>query len=136
MLAFSEDGNFLAVADEQHQEELLHRRFKFREKGKNRTSATLLALENRRPNKTGTPGTNRNFEVSEISTSIRHSYLERDRPYRTGVWLTSRRWMVDPDEVCLAHGIPHPLFTPKAVAMSSRGAPGIFSNPQFSLQRK
>ena len=34
--------------------------------------------------------------------------------------------LADPTEICTVHGIPHPLFTPRQVAMSSEGLRGYF----------
>ena len=36
--------------------------------------------------------------------------------------------LADPTEICTVHGIPHPLFTPRQVAMSSEGLRGYFFN--------
>ena len=33
---------------------------------------------------------------------------------------------VDPNELCTVHGIPHPLFTPRQVAMDPQGLSGFY----------
>ena len=38
--------------------------------------------------------------------------------------------LADPNEVCTVHGIPHPLFTPRQVAMSSEGLSGYYFKSQ------
>ena len=53
--------------------------------------------------------------------------VERDA--RIELVFGDQKMKVDPDEVCFAHGIPHPLFTPKAVAMSPEGLPGFLAIP-------
>ena len=123
MLAFSEDGNFLAVADE-HQEELLIIDLSSGKKVKIELPATLLALE------TG-DHTNELLGRTELEVLKLQfdppQLLERDA--RIELAFGDQKMMVDPDEVCFAHGIPHPLFTPKAVAMSPEGLPGFLAIP-------
>jgi len=38
--------------------------------------------------------------------------------------------IADPNEICTVHGIPHPLFTPRQVAMSSEGLTGYYIKSQ------
>ena len=37
--------------------------------------------------------------------------------------------LLDPNELCNVHGIPHPLFTPREIAMSSEGLSGYYIYP-------
>ena len=123
MLAFSEDGSFLAVADE-HREELLIIDLSSGKKEKIELPATLLALE------TGDQANEllgrTELEVLKLQFTP-PLLLERDA--RIELAFGDQKMMVDPDEVCFAHGIPHPLFTPKAVAMSPEGLPGFLAIP-------
>ena len=123
MLAFSEDGNFLAVADE-HQEELLIIDLSSGKKVKIELPATLLALET--GDQTNELLGRTELEVLKLQFDP-PQLLERDA--RIELAFGDQKMMVDPDEVCFAHGIPHPLFTPKAVAMSPEGLPGFLAIP-------
>ncbi len=43
---------------------------------------------------------------------------------------------VDPTEMCFAHGVPHPLFTPKHDSMSEQGLPGKFPTSALLMASK
>ena len=42
------------------------------------------------------------------------------------------KMFLDPVEICFVHGVPHPLFAQKEVAMSDDGLTGILFQPKLN----
>ena len=122
MLAFSEDGFSLALADE-HQAELTVFNLTSKHREVLALPASVLALE------TG-DGENELLVRSEREVlKLRFDPLELlERDARIELAFGDQKMLVDPDEICFAHGVPHPLFTPKAIAMSPEGLAGFLAN--------
>ena len=123
MLAFSEDGNFLAVADE-HQEELMIIDLNSGKKVKIELPATLLALET--GDQTNELLGRTELEVLKLQFDP-PQLLERDA--RIELAFGDQKMMVDPDEVCFCPWNSPPSLHPQSGRHEPRRAPGIFSNP-------
>ncbi len=118
-LSFSTDSRYVATADE-HAEEVTISALSGNLPQTINLPAPLIALEtgdaqNELLGRTEREVLKMRFHPPEL--------LERNA--RIELAFGNEKILVDPNEVCFAHGIPHPLYTPKAVAMSAKGLPGF-----------
>ncbi|MBC8257492.1 MAG: hypothetical protein H8E38_00600 [SAR324 cluster bacterium] len=120
LLVFSTDSRFLIVGDE-HSENIIRIDLKNSRQQTLALPLSPLALMS-------------GEEPGELLVRVEREVLKiqidplqlLERNARIEFNFGEESFFADPDDICTAHGIPHPLFTPKEVAMSQEGLQGYY----------
>jgi len=125
-MVFSTDNKFLAVAEEHNPEVFIIETKTGEKQSLNLPVQPLSLLTGEMPNELLIRSEQEVIRIQIEPLKI----LERNAKFEFE--FGDEKMFIDPVEICFVHGVPHPLFAQKEVAMSDDGLTGILFQPKLN----
>ena len=125
-MVFSTDNKYLAVAEEHNPEVFIIETKTGKKQSLNLPVQPLSLLKAEIPNELLIRSEQEVIRIQIEPLKI----LERNAKFEFE--FGDEKMFLDPVEICFVHGVPHPLFAQKEVAMSDDGLTGILFQPKLN----
>ena len=125
-MVFSTDNKYLAVAEEHNPEVFIIETKTGKKQSLNLSVQPLSLLNAEIPNELLIRSEQEVIRIQIEPLKI----LERNAKFEFE--FGDEKMFLDPVEICFVHGVPHPLFAQKEVAMSDDGLTGILFQPKLT----